>query len=95
MTRQRKSETGKYQPLRKYLEAQQSQDRIRLSFAAIAKILRTELPASAFRHQAWWANQSNTERRSWAAAWLDAGFIVDSFHQDESDGWVLFVRKYG
>ena len=85
----------KYQPLREYLVACQQLARVRMTFAEVAAVLGAPLPPSAFNHQAWWANQSNTADRQWAAAWLDAGFEVDGFRQgnDPAACWVEFVRQ--
>ena len=84
---------AKYQPLHEYLVARQHMPRVRMTFADIAAVIGSALPRSAFKHREWWANQSNTTRRSWAAAWLDAGFVVDGLDQAASDGWVEFARR--
>jgi hypothetical protein len=82
----------KYEPLREYLAARQHLPRVRMTFAEVAKAIGEPLPASAFNHAAWWANQTDTTHRGHAAAWLQAGFKVDSFHQEPTSGWVVFVR---
>lgn len=46
-----------------------------MSLADIEKVIGDALPASAYRHAAWWANE--TGRHVQATAWLDAGFRVD------------------
>ena len=85
----------KYKPLRDYLTARHTMSRVRMSFREVETILEESLPKSAFRYREWWANQSDTTNRQWAAAWLDAGFAVDTVHQDPAarDGWVEFVRR--
>jgi len=50
------------------------------------------LPASAYRHQAWWANE-RTGSHVQARSWMDAGWRVDGFNVDE--GWVRFRREDG
>lgn len=83
----------KYEPLREYLVARQHMPRVRMTFAEVAAVIRDSLPPSAFKHPAWWSNQSNTARRPHAAAWTDAGFKVSSFHQAPEGGWVVFERQ--
>lgn len=58
-----------------------------LSFDAIESIIGRELPASAHRHRAWWAN---TDTHSQALTWLSAGWKVDSADLDAKE--VTFVR---
>ena len=83
---------SKYEPLREFLAAQKG-TQVRLTFAEVSKILGEPLPTSAFKHRAWWANQSDTTRRQHAAAWFDAGFKVGSVHQLPGAGKVEFVRR--
>src|SRR5436309_1830906 len=47
--------TNSYQPLLRYLSAQQAAN-IPTTFAAIERILGRSLPASARNYSAWWAN---------------------------------------
>lgn len=58
-----------------------------LSFDEIEKIIGRELPASAHRHRAWWAN---TDTHSQALTWLSAGWKVDAADLDAEE--VTFVR---
>lgn len=51
--------------------AEQRSDAIVLEFDEIEQILSRSLPASAYRHRAWWAN---TESHSQAAEWLQRGW---------------------
>jgi hypothetical protein len=83
----------KYQPLRDHLTALQHLRRVRMTFSEVAAVLGEPLPESAFKYREWWANQSDTTNRQWAAAWLEAGFVVDAVHQGTNDGWVEFVRS--
>ena len=83
---------AKYDPLREYLAARQHLPQVRMTFAEVAAVLGEPLPESAFKYREWWANQSNTANRQWAAAWLDAGFVVEDVRQESGAGWVLFAR---
>lgn len=83
----------KYEPLRAYLVARQHLAKIRMTFAEITGVLGESLPESAFKHAAWWANQTDTTNRSWAAAWIEAGYKVDSVHQTDEPPWVEFIRQ--
>ena len=61
---------SKYEPIRKFLEGSSSEG-IDVSFGQIEGILGFELPNSAYRHQAWWANEmhgSHSHSRSWQEA---------------------------
>jgi hypothetical protein len=58
-----------------------------LSFDQIEKIIGRDLPASAHRHRAWWAN---TDTHSQALTWLSAGWKVDAADLDSKH--VTFVR---
>jgi hypothetical protein len=49
---------GKYEPLTRYLERAHS-DSIDVDFSQVEDILGFPLPQSAYRHQAWWANQAD------------------------------------
>jgi hypothetical protein len=67
---------SKYEALREHLDRQHG-DQITMSFDQVAAIVPGGLPASAYNHQAWWANEaygSHVEAR----AWLDAGFRTTS-----------------
>lgn len=88
-----RNDARKYQPLREYLAARQHQPHVRLTFAEIAAIIGDPLPHSAFKYREWWSNQSDTSNRPQAAAWMQAGFAVQSVNQDPSNGSVEFVRK--
>lgn len=69
---------GKYTPLKNYLTAlSPSQRDVTLSFEQIERILNDKLPPSAYKYQAWWANQKKGSHVE-AQAWLDAGWKVDT-----------------
>jgi hypothetical protein len=82
---------AKYQPLREYLAARQNTPRVQVTFAEIEALIGTSLPDSAFKYREWWSNQSDTSNRSQAAAWLNAGFRVESVDQSRRGGFVVFV----
>jgi hypothetical protein len=86
------SRRSKYDALRYFLE-EQTADQVTVTFAEAAKILGFQLPPSASKHQAFWANQTRTASRPWARAWQQAGFEVDSFHLSPRDGWTKFKRR--
>lgn len=68
----------KYYPLYEYLkEWSEREEAIELSFDQIEAILEDPLPASARKFRSWWAN-SKAPSRVQAAAWMEAGYHVDS-----------------
>jgi hypothetical protein len=83
----------KYEPLKEFLIARQHSPRVEMTFAQVEEVLGQRLPPSAYKHREWWANQSDTTNRQWAAAWLEAGFEVGTLHQNMTDGKVEFVRS--
>ena len=81
---------GKYTPLEHYLAAlPASQQEVTVSFVQIERILNDRLPPSAHKYQAWWANQPKGSHVE-AHAWLNAGWLVESFNLGER--WVRFRR---
>lgn len=58
-----------------------------VSFAEIEEALGGELPASARKHRAWWAN---TERNTQARAWAESGYVVVEVDLDQEQ--VTFER---
>lgn len=79
----------KYKPLEVFLGHSPAKIvEITLSFTQIEQILGSSLPPSAHNHRPWWANQSDTSNRPQAAAWLSAGWKVDSVNLE--DEWVRF-----
>ncbi len=65
--------TGAYSPLRHFLEAQE-ESYLTLSFDDVATIIGRPLPASAYGHNAWWANNLD---HTHARAWMDAGWRTE------------------
>jgi hypothetical protein len=63
---------SKYEPLRRYLEGQAA-DSVNADFAQLERILGFPLPPSAYRHQAWWANEAHGSH-SHSRSWQDAGW---------------------
>ncbi len=63
----------KYDNLSNYLNAE-GKDSVSISFAKLESILGFTLPKSAYTHRPWWGNGGHSH----AAAWLDAGFLVDN-----------------
>ncbi len=67
---------SKYDPLKFHL-IQSQESIIHLSFAQIERILDAPLPNSAFRHNAWWANEVEGTH-SHSDSWMDAGYRTES-----------------
>jgi hypothetical protein len=65
----------KYAALKSFLAAQ-GRPRIELSFAEIVRRAGVRLPASAYAHSAWWANDSKSHVQ--AKAWLEAGYKTEN-----------------
>ena len=63
---------GKYTPLYRYLITRTG-FQWRASFGEVETVLGFDLPASARRHQAWWANEDGGSH-SHARAWREAGW---------------------
>ena len=57
------------------------------SFADLETAIGNDLPASAERHRAWWAN---TERNTQARVWMEEGWRVDQVDFDQRK--VMFSR---
>jgi hypothetical protein len=65
-----------YDPLQRYLTTQSGKT-LALSFSQIEGILNRKLPASAHKHDEWWANESApTTRHYQCRAWRGAGWQV-------------------
>ncbi|MDQ4086595.1 MAG: type II toxin-antitoxin system VapB family antitoxin [Pseudomonadota bacterium] len=63
---------SRYQPLADFLAAKKG-DVWEASFSEIEGLLGFPLPQSAYKHPAWWANQSG-EGHSQTRGWLSAGW---------------------
>ena len=82
---------AKYDPLQDYLSIRYNGGQsISLTFSEVKDIIDKPLPASAYIHPEWWANQSDFTKRPQAKAWTKAGFKVKLFHQRLKSGDVIF-----
>lgn len=80
---------SRYAPLAIFLQSRPpADDRIDLSFEQIEQILGDALPASAYSHRAWWANDSAGHVQS--RQWLDVGWRVGSINMTSQ--LVRFMR---
>ena len=80
---------GKYDPLTGYLK-QQFAAEVPMTFEEMAQIIGGTLPASAYTHRSWWANESVGHVH--ATAWLEAGFEAV---QVDLAGKTLVFRRTG
>ena len=84
-----------YQPLADFLGRQKG-DRWEASFTDVEEVLGRPLPGSAYRHSAWWANQStpgHSQTRGWrSSGWRTAGLDLERkrvrFERDHEGGTV-------
>lgn len=80
---------GRYAALADWLQSQPGRvDQAQLTFNQIEEIIKTELPASARNHRAWWANDSVGHSHS--QLWLDAGWRTTYINL--SEGRITFSR---
>jgi len=79
---------SKYDPLHQHLNSLRTDSWI-ASFEDIERILGVALPKSAYKHSAWWANNKQGDRHSWA--WLEAGWITENLNLMKTT--VTFQRK--
>ena len=83
-----KGPQGSYAPVAAYLEGQPANaNSLTLSFQEIERILRKELPRSAYEYRAWWSNDPTKPQ---SAAWLDEGWRTTSLSM--TDRRLTFVR---
>ncbi len=66
---------SKYEALPQFL-ARKKRAIQRLSFGEIERVLGFKLPKSAYRHEAWWANDA--AGHSHARAWLKSGWRTET-----------------
>ena len=71
---------SKYDPLKQFL-VNSGADSITKNFDEIANIVGIELPASAFKHRAWWSN--NKTNSVITQAWLEAGYVTRNVNMDQ------------
>ncbi len=63
-----------YEPLGQYLKANGA-GHIAMTFREVETVIGRKLPASAYRHRPWWANEARGH--SHAKAWLGAGYETE------------------
>ena len=80
-----------YQPLADFLSGQRG-GVWNASFEEIERVLRRPLPASAYRHQAWWANQSGPGH-SQTHGWKSVGWRTTKLDLERKR--VCFEREKG
>ena len=71
---------SKYDPLKQFL-VDSGADSITKNFDEISDIVGIELPASAFKHRAWWSN--NKTNSVITQAWLEAGYVTRNVNMDQ------------
>lgn len=79
---------SKYQPLTAFLKGS-SANQVPLTFAEVERILGSKLPASAYEHPAWWANDAGNSHVQ-ARAWLNAGYRTERI--DKHTKTLVFAR---
>lgn len=80
---------GRYGALADWLQNQPGRiDQVQLTFNQIEEIINADLPLSARKYRAWWANDSVGHSHS--QAWLEAGWRTTSINL--SEGKVTFGR---
>jgi CBS domain-containing protein len=83
---------GKYSPIYEFLKAiPVENDRITLNFNKLEDIIGSDLPESARKHRAWWANDSVAHSHS--RLWLEAGWRTSYLNLTEEK--VTFARVKG
>lgn len=75
---------SKYLPLSIFLSEQKA-GFIALTFSEIESILNNNLPVSAYKHLAWWANSRTNDSHTWAHLWIEAGWEVTSLSLSEKN----------
>jgi hypothetical protein len=81
---------SKYDPLRHHLNQLKVQ-RWRASFDEVEEILGFRLPNSAYKHPAWWANETEPTTHVQKFAWLTIGWRTEQL--DLIGRNVIFVRE--
>src|SRR5271165_1399973 len=79
-----------YDPLGQHLR-KSAANRIPMTFREVELVIGRKLPASAFRHRPWWANEERGH--SHAKAWLGAGYRTEQV--DMAAAKLVFVRQNG
>jgi hypothetical protein len=76
-----------YEPLGQHLK-KSAASRIPMTFREVELVTGRKLPASAYRHRSWWANEERGH--SHAKAWLEAGYVTEQV--DMVGKKLVFVR---
>jgi hypothetical protein len=76
-----------YEPLGQYLKTNAG-GRIPMTFKEVEAVIGRKLPASAYRHRPWWANEARGH--SHAKAWLQAGYLTEQV--DMAGKKLVFAR---
>jgi hypothetical protein len=79
---------SKYQPLTDFLKGS-SAPHVPMTFEEVEVILGVRLPASAYEHAAWWANDTGKSHVQ-AKAWLSAGYETEQI--DKQAKKLVFAR---
>ena len=82
---------SKYEPLQKYLGSQ-SAKQLTLRMKEIEQILEDHLPASAYRHVAWWSN-GTTLHHPQCRAWMENGYHTVYVHDTIRKGYIHFEKQ--
>ena len=88
--RKQKASEGKYQGLYTHLNGLQAKE-WRTSFSEVESVLGFDLPPSARRYNAWWANETKDTRHSQCLAWTAAGW--ETADVDMNAETLLFRRN--
>jgi len=78
----------KYSTLQEYLRNSQNRVEI-LTYNRIESILGTKLPASAYKHRAWWANKGHPH----AWTWISVGWKVKAVNLGKSVTFEKNIKK--
>lgn len=82
---------GKYEPLARHL-SDFTGDAWDATFEQIEEILKSKLPPSARKYQAWWSNATKGGH-SQAKSWIDADWVTVPGEIDLREGKIRFARK--
>ena len=83
------SKGDKYIKLKNFL-INSNQPTVKLSFRDIEKIIDSELPPSAYKHSAWWANDTKCHVQS--ISWLEAGYQTDCVSETYREKQIVFIK---
>jgi hypothetical protein len=81
---------SKYKPLYRWLQEKAAKD-VAASFTELEAVLGFDLPPTATKDSAWWANETGESRHVQCRAWLDAGFETRDVNLIKKS--IRFVRE--